>query len=673
MISQNRYFAWCVGFIAVAVCAMAQVGRASSHDISWRAGTLALQVAAADNQNPKDRELKLIRVLQSDAPPQDKAMACKRLAIYGTQEAVPVVAPLLSDERLASWARIALEAIPGPAADEALREALGKVQGKLLIGVINSIGYRRDTRAVDGLVARLKDADADVASAAAVALGRIGSDPATRALEQSLAGAPAGARAAVAEGCILCAERLLTEGKPAEAVKLYDVVRQADVPKQKILEATRGAILARQSAGVPLLVEQLRSADKARFGIGLRTARELAGRQVTGALVVELDRLSTDRQPLLLLALADRSDAAVLPAILKAAKSGPSKLRLTAVSVLTRLGNVSCVPVLLEAAAEGDAELAQTAETTLARLPGKDVDADLLARLPQATGKTRQVLIELAGQRQIDGALPAVVQSIEDVDAGIRGAAVQTIGTIGGDKQVAGLVGLLQKTPSSKERADIEKALQAISGRSGASCVPHLLPLMQSNDSALRTIGLHALAVAGGPDALAAVKAAIDDQDQTLQDEAVRTLSTWPNNWPGDAGAAEALLTLAKSGKKTSHQVLGMRGYLQYVRGDTKLNDDEKVAKVNGLLPLITRAEEKRLAVAVLGTVPAAGSLELLMTLAADPAIAEEACSAMVSLAGRDIQGASKEQRQKALQTVAEKSKNDATKRKAREALRKIQ
>ena len=75
-------------------------------------------------------------------------------------------------------------------------------------------------------------------------------------------------------------------------------------------------------------------------------------------------------------------------------------------------------------------------------------------------------------------------------------------------------------------------------------------------------------------------------------------LSTWPNNWPEDAAAAELLLTLAKSGKKTSHQVLGLRGYLQYVRGDKNLNDGEKVAKVNDLLPLIQRPEEKRLAIA---------------------------------------------------------------------------
>ena len=106
---------------------------------------------------------------------------------------------------------------------------------------------------------------------------------------------------------------------------MYDAVRKADVPKQRILEATRGAILARGSAGVPLLVEQLRSADKARLAIGLRVARELAGREVTEALVAELGRATPERQALLILALADRGDTAALPAVLAGGQERPGR------------------------------------------------------------------------------------------------------------------------------------------------------------------------------------------------------------------------------------------------------------------------------------------------------------------------------------------------------------
>jgi hypothetical protein len=450
-------------------------------------------------------------------------------------------------------------------------------------------------------------------------------------------------------------------------------VREANVPDQRHLEAIRGAILARGSGGLPLLIEQLRSSNKGRMSIGLRVARELPGRDVTEALADELDRLTENRRPLLLLALADRDDAAVLPTVLGAAQSGPKDLRLTAVTLLIRLGGVSCVPALLEIATEGDAELEEAATETLIRLPGKDVDTDLVARLPRAKGKRREVLIHLAGQRQIGEALPAVVSGIEDSDGGIRAAAIETIGIIGQEEQVADLVRLLQKTDSSGERSRIEKALLAIAGRSGVACIPSLSPLTRSDDDELHMIGLHALAIVGGPEALATVRHAIEAAEPAVRDEAVRILSTWPNNWPDDHEAGRALLGLATSDAKMSHQVLGLRGYLQYLRGSARLSNEQKVAEVNALQPHLKRTEERRLAVAVLGGAPGPDALELLATLSEAPALAEEAYSAMVHVAGQAVRGVSKEQRREVLQMVIEKSQNDGTKRRARQALRKIQ
>jgi HEAT repeat protein len=651
MIIKKRYSIWFVILIIVAMSA----------------GTIAQDRQAAD---VKQRDL--ISVLQSDAPKSEKAITCKKLAIYGTEQSVPILAPLLADKELASWARIALEAIPGPAADAALRDASSELKGRLLVGVINSIGVRGDAKVVDILANKLNDDDINVASAAAVALGHIGGEKAAKALTKSLANAPAGVRSAVAEGCILCAESFLAHDRTAEAVKLYDTVRKADVPDQRHLEAIRGAILARQSSGLPLLIEQLRSEDKKRLGIGLRTARELGGRNVTEALAVELGRLNPDRRPLLLLALADRSDSAVLPTVQKAAQSSPKELRITAINILIRLGDVSCVPILLEAATEDDAGLKQAAMETLVRLPGKDVDADILARLPQARGKLQQVLIELAGQRQISQALPVVASSLHDVDAEIRDAAVRTISIIGQDQQTADLVKLLQNTKNSSERAEIRKALLAISGRCGVKCIPHLKPLTQSRDNELYMIGLRALAIVGGPEALAAVKSAIENAESPVQDEAVRILSNWPYNWPEDSEAGQSLLMLARSSKKMSHQVLGLRGYLQYIRSNKKLSNEQKVARIKDILSHIKRPEEKQQAIAVLGEAPSASALELLTTLAEEPAVVEEAYSAIVRIAGQDIRGVSKDQRREVLQTVAEKSRNNGTRQRARKALSRL-
>lgn len=647
MILKKRYFFWLVIFTIFAT----SVGNSFAADI---------------------KESDLIAVLQSTAPKSEKAITCKKLAIYGSEKSVPSLAPLLADKELSSWARIALEAIPGPAADASLRKALNNLEGRLLIGVINSVSVRRDALAVDALVQKLGNTDKDVVSAAAVALGQIGGEKSAKALMQALSDAPVDVRSAVAEGCILSAEWFLAHDRSVDAVKLYDTVRQADVPKQRHIEAIRGAILARGSAGVPLLIEQLQSQDRNRLNVGLRSARELPGRDVTEALAVELDSLSPARRPLLLLALADRSDSAVLPIVQNAAQSNQKDLRITAINVLIRLGNVSCIPVLLEAATENDADIQQAAMDTLVRLPGEDVDDDLLARLTQAQGKLRQVLIELAGQRQISKAIPVVEASLHDNDAGIRGAAVQTIGIIGHEAQTADLVKLLQDTSGSMERAGIEKSLLSICGRSDVKCIPYLRPLTQSTNNQLHMIGLHALAIVGGPEALEAVKSAIQSAKPSVQDEAVRVLSTWPHNWPDDSEAGQALLKLATTAEKMPHQVLGLRGYLQYVRGSKKLNNEQKVAKIKDVWPNIKRLEERRQAIAVLGQAPSAGALVLLTSLAGDPATTEEVYSAMVQIAGQNVSGISRDQRRQILQMVAEKSTNDDTKRRARRSLGRL-
>ncbi len=101
-----------------------------------------------------------------------KAKACQRLAVVGDKSAVPALATLLADPKLAHYARLGLEPIPDPAVDAVLREALGKLEGDLLIGVINSIGRRKDPKALDALATIIHGGDDNAAAAARAALGR---------------------------------------------------------------------------------------------------------------------------------------------------------------------------------------------------------------------------------------------------------------------------------------------------------------------------------------------------------------------------------------------------------------------------------------------------------------------------------------------------------------------
>jgi hypothetical protein len=129
---------------------------------------------------------------------------------------------------------------------------------------------------------------------------------------------------------------------------------------------------------------------------------------------------------------------------------------------------------------------------------------------------------------------------------------------------------------------------------------------------------------------------------------------------------------LATTSKKMSHQILGLRGYLRYVRGHKRFSSDQKVTKVEALRSHIKRPDEMYQAIALLGDAPCTRALALVTTLAEDPAVVEEAYSAMVQIAGQTVPGLSKEQRRAVLDRVLKESKNEGTKQRARRAIRKL-
>jgi len=199
----------------------------------------------------QEQEQELIAVLESDAPQKEKADACRGLGLIGSKDAVPALAALLGDEKLSHMARYGLEPIPDPSVDDALREALGKLKGLPLVGVIGSIGVRGDAEAVAPLIEMLRGSDQEVATAAARSLGRIATPEAAGALEAMLAEAPRPLRLVVADGCLACAEALLAQGKRNEAAAMYGKVGQADLPKHFRIAAAYGALQARRPAGKP--------------------------------------------------------------------------------------------------------------------------------------------------------------------------------------------------------------------------------------------------------------------------------------------------------------------------------------------------------------------------------------------------------------------------------------
>ena len=411
----------------------------------------------------------LVEILKNpNATVFEKAKACQRLAVVGTKDAVPALAALLPDEKLNEYARFGLEGIPDPAADEALRNAAAKLHGRQLVGVIDSIGQRKDAKAVE-VLNRLSDISTDpaVVFAVAGALGRIGTIEAAEALKRdfgdvlSSGQAPKGrfGEAEIADAFLACADGLAAAGKKAEAVAIFQAVARANLPKHVRIAAIGGQLRLQQGQAKDLLLAQVRNPDKAFFNLGLAFAREMPGAEVTAALAAELEKLPPEREALLLRALADRKEPAPLPAILAASKSPSPAVRQAAICVLAKHGDASAAAILLDAAL-GDAEVAQTAKDGLKNLPGQAVDAAVLARLSGADPQAKAVLFEICAARRIPAATPAIRAALAETSEPVRLAAIAALGQLAELDDIDLLAGKALADGSPAETAAAQAALR---------------------------------------------------------------------------------------------------------------------------------------------------------------------------------------------------------------------
>jgi HEAT repeat protein len=604
--------------------------RPSATSVVFLPALLVMAAATARGDGPAtspEKERELIGILRSDAPPADKAIACKNLAIHGSEEAVPELARLLPNEQLSSWARIALEAIPGSAADDALRKATDSLTGKLLVGTINSIGVRRDARAVDSLIARLQDSDVEVASASAVSLGRIGTDPAVKSLRKSLAAAPGKARSAVAEGLVLCAERFLLEGKAAQAAEIYDEVRKSEVPKQRILEATRGAILSRNAKeAIPLLIEQFKSPDKAMFQIALGTAREMPGKDVDFALANELTRTTPDRAALVVEAMADRKETVILAALLKAAGSGPKQVRLAAIGALGRVGDATCLSPLLDVAGEPDDELVKSAKNSLGELPGDNIDKEIVSRLSKAQGKIYPLLIEVVGQRRID-AIGDLLKAVDHSDKAVRSAALAALGATVDLDRLSVLIVQVVKPKFAEDAKAAQQALMTASIRmpDREGCAGQLASAVDRASSVpTKTTLLEVLAAVGGTKALEAMAAAAKSTDTKLVDTSTKLLGDWSS-----ADAAPVLLELTKTAK--GFQVRALDGYIR-IANKFVMPEPERTEMCQTALAAAKQVASKKKVLEVLRKYPNLDNLKLAAAATEDPEIKDEATQVTMAI-----------------------------------------
>ena len=595
---------------------------------------LAPGLPVAPGGGEAGEEQQLIAVLQSDRPAQEKDAACAKLKRVGTARSVPALTALLCDEQLSHSARYVLESMPGDEAEQALIEALDKTRGLTQVGLIGSLGVRGEGQAVPSLAKGLADSDAQVASAAALALGKIAGPEALKALEGSLATSTDRVRVAVADAMLASAHRLLVLGDRASALavfrRLYDTEKKDSVRQA----AFRGMICASGEHAVDLLTAAIAGGEGVSQTAAIQRVHEIDAPTATASLVRLLPEVNPAVQAALIEGLAQRGDASAGPAVAALAASDDPAVRLSAVRAVGILGDASAVPMLAETAASSSGDIQKAARQSLVQLQGGNVTDALLALLVSGRPAVQVELARAIGERADTGALPRLFELAQRGPEAARTAAYRALGTLAGAAQVDPMVRLVMEAKEDAARMEAGEALgsacQRLQSRRADLDVGAIAKGLEAGEPETRVV---LLGVCGGlvhPAIREALRKAASDADRRIRAAACRAMCE-----TRDTELLPDLVKMASTDGEANVRVLAIRGGVRLTAPDEsgRLSASQRLDALRALLACATRVEEKRLVLSGLAGIPDPNAFGLVIPLLDHADIQQEAAQAATQIA----------------------------------------
>jgi HEAT repeat protein len=581
-------------------------------------------------------EQQLLDILKSGAPPQEKDAACAELKRIGTARSVPALAELLTDAQLSHSARYALESMPAPEAGLALIEALDKATGLTLVGIIHSLGRRREAAAVPKISGFLAASDSNVASAAAVALGRIGRAQAVNTLFAALSDIRrTQPRKEILDALLGAANQALAEGGRDKAYAFFEKLYRIPTPDQIRAAAYRGLLVAAdRSRALELIKTAVLGDDIPIRPTALEMAREIEGPEVAQVLCGILDKVEPPIQVALIEALGQRGDTDAAPALIVMAKSPDSEVCVAALGALGDLGDDKAVSILMESAGSTDEVQKRAARQALLVLRHGNVTNVLISRLttgqPAAQAEAGRALAG-RGDREAVADLMAVAKKGSD---SARKAAFLTLGQLADTPHITPLVRLVVEAGDETARTQARDALrttcQRLHGWGVRVDAEPIVAGLAGDDSSARAALLQAASALSDSRLRTALRSALSDKDKSLREAAILALYE-----TRDPKLLPELLILANQASDLGHHIQAVRGYIRLAtdRDSVELTDAQRVDALRQILPATTRPEEKWLLLSGLAKTPDLQALEIVLMMLEDAATRAEAAQAVIEIA----------------------------------------
>lgn len=575
-------------------------------------------------------ERHMIALLESDATVRAKQYICQQLWIIATDASIPMLEKMLLNKDTAEMACYALRTHPSDSASRALREALKRVDDRTTIRIINILGDRKDAACVDQLINLLKSENTDIAEAAAISLGTVGTEKGIEAIENARATATGKMRVILTRAWLRGAEYYARTNRISDAIAIYETLFDASEPLLVRRSALVSALNTGRAEATGLLAAALEKDNPMLRAAGIANSHLLEGPAVTRKLISTIEMTDSYTQVLLIEALGHRDDPLVKDAMTKLAVNTNADVRIAAYNVLADIGDASSAALLCKALNQTPTE--RETETILAclrRMSADGVDRVIVEAMDKADASIQCLLIRVVSDRRYQPAVSILNGYANDENPAVAKAAFRALGTLGNRQSIPNLMDIVVENPNKTIAEESVRAIIAITRRDGLENYVRGLTLerLEKVDSTTERCRLMpVLAAAPGEETLNYLQGASKDRNTQIQDCAVRLLADYPQ-----AAAAPILLDIFTTTENKAHRTLALRGCSRLCK-TTDIPAEKAVNIFRQAMEENATVSEEKLILSTLAEVVHPEALHMTLDAMGKPAVKTEASLAVIAL-----------------------------------------
>ncbi|MCA9244546.1 MAG: HEAT repeat domain-containing protein [Phycisphaerales bacterium] len=563
------------------------------------------------------------------------------LQIVGDDGCVACLSALINDTALGDDACRALSEIGTDAAQQALISALPGASGDNRKAVIAALGMMRAPGAVEPLMAFSGDPDPDLREAALAALAEIGVHDLYKPLNGGVASSAGFRSGRFIDLIFRNAARLAEAGDKDRALADLRLAgqRYGTTDPHVRIALLHAMVDLNGPAAVSDVVAALNDGnpDVRRAAIEIGAGQQ--GDGLGAAYAAAIDRLhSPEAKAALLRMLAVRNDAP--DEVMTAALDSPdSVVRIAALQGLAQRPDAVAIEGILGRLSAGGHEQ-DLAVDILTDAKNEELNARLASVAQDENPEAIIGALRVLTAREASEAKSLALRAIEHSDVGVRAAGLEALAEVGAVGDTAALITRLKVCDDDSERKAIEDALVAIVRRTPPGRF-RLLPITaawQEEPAPVRASIVRVLGRIGGTEAMEVMGSAATDSDAMLREAVVDAISQWES-----VAEAGRLSDFVRNDDLAVHAA-AVRAVCRMTVANKAMSDRDQVARLQTLVLLSRRPEEKNFVIGALGGIQSDYSTACLLEYAKQGETRDAAIAGLLTrcewLAPRDWQRA---------------------------------